>query len=99
MKIWGTVRRPVRSIISSRRPGSRSTSISVQVWPLDWSRRLAMSQYGQAGFVYIRMEAIVSPVPRPDIPGPTQRIGFDAANARAVQRMYRLPGRTARAAP
>src|SRR5690606_30050448 len=48
MKICGTVRRPpARSIISARRAGSASTSISVKATPLDASSRFARWQNGQ----------------------------------------------------
>src|SRR6185436_12972794 len=54
MKICGTVRRPVRSIISWRRSGSRSTRIlAMPTTPLAASSRSACTQYGHWPVEYI----------------------------------------------
>src|SRR5450759_115677 len=59
MYICGTVRRPVRSIISVRFTGSRSTRILV-IWvtPFEFSRRSAIMQKGQTPLLYIFTAAI-----------------------------------------
>src|SRR6516165_10228877 len=54
MKIWGTVSRPVRARISSRAPGTDSTSISSTATPLAASRLRARSQYGHQSVTYMR---------------------------------------------
>src|SRR5260221_10642877 len=57
----GTVRRPVRSIISWRRAGSRSTRIfSIWVTPFAFRSRSAMRQKGQMPVAYMRTRAIGS---------------------------------------
>src|ERR1035437_10351314 len=59
MYICGTVRRPVRSIISVRFTGSRSTRILViSVTPFEFSRRSAIMQKGQTPLLYIFTGAI-----------------------------------------
>jgi hypothetical protein len=54
MKICGTVRRPVVSIMWARASGSVSMRIS-SIWatPLEVSNCLARMQYGQTAVVYI----------------------------------------------
>src|SRR5690625_290483 len=59
MKICGTVRRPLRSIISALLPGSVSIAISSISTPFSCSRLRALTQNGQVAVEYISIFMVI----------------------------------------
>ena len=90
MKICGTVRRPVRAIISSRRTGSRSMrTFSIVSTPRAFSRASARRQYGHTLSCTSQRRSCRSPLPQLRSGRPASR---HAARPPPRTRPLQIPG-------